>query len=47
MATFKRRVIYLTDDEWTELQELAHERRVTISSLVREALVRPAPKTKK
>jgi hypothetical protein len=38
MATYKRRVVYLSDDEWAALETEAHERRTTISALIRGRL---------
>lgn len=41
MSTYKRRIIYVSDIEWSALQERAHERRTTISALVRQAVREP------
>jgi Arc/MetJ-type ribon-helix-helix transcriptional regulator len=38
MSTYKRRIVYLSDIEWTALQAQAHERRTTISAVIRQAV---------
>ena len=38
MATMKRRVIYLTDEQWADLQAQARGERTTISNLIRHGM---------
>ena len=38
MAKYKRRVVYMSDDEWGALDKEAYERRTTISALIRGRL---------
>jgi hypothetical protein len=38
MGTYKRRVIYMSDTEWSALDSEAHDRRTTISAVIRHAV---------
>jgi macrodomain Ter protein organizer (MatP/YcbG family) len=38
MSTYKRRIIYISDEEWTGLAALAQKRKLTISATIRELL---------
>lgn len=38
MSTYKRRVVYLSDDEWEGLKEIARLRQSTISATIRDML---------
>lgn len=45
MSTQKRRVIYIPDEEWARLLELAEGESTTVSAIIREALTEKAKRT--
>lgn len=38
MSTYKRRIVYLSDEEWEQLGRVAKDRKITISATVRDLL---------
>jgi hypothetical protein len=40
MATYKRRIVYLSDEEWDAAKRLAERNSVTASELIRDCLRR-------
>ena len=45
MATYKRRIVYLSDEEWQSLQEKSRARGYTISEYVRRVVNAHEPST--
>jgi hypothetical protein len=43
MSTYKRRIVYLSDEEWEQLGRIAKGLKQTISATVRDLLFVPLP----
>jgi hypothetical protein len=43
MSTYKRRIVYLSDEEWEQLARIAKGQKATISATIRDLLFIPLP----
>jgi macrodomain Ter protein organizer (MatP/YcbG family) len=41
MATYKRRIVYLSDSEWKALAKIAKRRKSTVSATLRDMILDP------